>query len=209
MTALKALLPKAKLLLNNEGDLTMKYLVVGLGNPGSEYTRTRHNIGFLVLDALAGASNSVFEPVRHGDLARVKFKGRTLLLLKPNTFMNLSGKAVSYWMQQEKIPLDRVLVITDDLALPYGKLRVKAKGSDGGHNGLGHIQQTLGTPRYPRLRFGIGAEFMKGAQVNYVLSSWSDEEEKAMDERLERCGKLVQSFATIGLERTMNQFNNT
>lgn len=187
----------------------MKYLVVGLGNPGAEYERTRHNIGFLVLDALAGASNSVFEPVRHGHLATVKHRGRTLLLLKPNTFMNLSGKAVAYWMQQEKIPLDRLLIITDDLALPFGKLRVKPKGSDGGHNGLAHIQQTLGTPRYPRLRFGIGAEFSKGSQVNYVLSSWEKPEEDAMEERLDRCGKLVQSFAGIGLERTMNQFNNT
>ena len=187
----------------------MKYLIVGLGNPGAEYHRTRHNIGFMVLDALAGASNAVYDPVRHGEMATVKHRGRTLLLLKPNTFMNLSGKAVAYWMQQEKIPLDRLLIITDDLALPYGKLRLKPKGSDGGHNGLKHIQATLGTPCYPRLRFGIGAEFMKGKQVNYVLSPWNDEEESAMDERLKRCSELVGAFATIGLERTMNQFNNT
>lgn len=187
----------------------MKYLIVGLGNPGEDYAGTRHNIGFEVLDALAKASNAVFEPVRHGFQAQIKFRGRTLVLQKPNTFMNLSGKAVAYWMQQEKIPLDRLLVITDDLALPFGKLRLKGSGSDGGHNGLKHIQSTLGTTRYPRLRFGIGSEFNKGKQVNYVLSPWHAEENELLPERMERCSQLVQSFSVVGLERTMNQFNNT
>lgn len=187
----------------------MKYLFVGLGNPGEQYLRTRHNIGFIVLDALAGVSNTVFEPVRHGDMAVTKHKGRTLLMLKPNTFMNLSGKAVAYWMQQEKIPLDRLLIITDDLALPFGKLRLKPKGSDGGHNGLKHIQATLSTAGYPRLRFGIGSEYSKGRQVDYVLGEWNAEEEQLLKERLDRCVSLMQSFAAIGLERTMNHFNNT
>lgn len=187
----------------------MKYLIVGLGNPGSEYEETRHNIGFKALDALAKASNVLFTPVKHGELATVKHKGRTLLLLKPSTFMNLSGKAVAYWMQKEKIPLDRLFVITDDLALPFGTIRLRAKGSDGGHNGLKHIQETLGTNKYPRYRFGIGDEFSKGHQVNYVLSPWSEQENKALPERLERSCELIKSFATIGLERSMNLFNNT
>lgn len=187
----------------------MKYLIVGLGNPGSEYEETRHNIGFKAVDALAKASTVLFTPVKHGDLATVKHKGRTVLLLKPSTFMNLSGKAVAYWMQKEKIPLDRLLVITDDLALPFGTIRVRAKGSDGGHNGLKSIQETLGTNKYPRYRFGIGDEFSKGHQVNYVLSPWSEQENKALPERLERSCELIKSFTTLGLDRTMNLFNNT
>ena len=187
----------------------MKYLIVGLGNPGAKYDNTRHNIGFKVLDALAGASNAVVEPERHGDDALIRHKGKTLKLLKPSTYMNLSGKAVSYWMQQEKVPLDRLLIITDDIALPFGTIRLKGKGSDGGHNGLKDIQQRLGTKKYPRFRFGVGADFKKGRQVDYVLGEWNEEEENLMSERLDRSSELVLSYVHIGLERTMNFFNNT
>jgi PTH1 family peptidyl-tRNA hydrolase len=187
----------------------MKFLIVGLGNPGSEYEDTRHNIGFKVVDTIARNGESSFEVARHGEVSTVRFKGRTLLLLKPSTYMNLSGKAVRYWMDSEKIPIERVLVITDDLALPFGTLRIRAKGSGGGHNGLGNIETVLGTSKYPRLRFGIGSEFQRGQQVDYVLGAWAHEETAALTERLERCEKAVQSFASIGLERTMNHFNNT
>ena len=187
----------------------MKFLIVGLGNPGSEYEDTRHNIGFKVVDTIARNGESSFEVSRHGEVSTVRFKGRTLILLKPSTYMNLSGKAVRYWMESEKIPLDRVLIITDDLALPFGTLRMRAKGSGGGHNGLGNIENILNTSKYPRLRFGIGNDFHKGQQVDYVLGKWTSEEEDALAERLTRCEKAVQSFAAIGLERTMNHFNNT
>ena len=187
----------------------MKYLVVGLGNPGAEYEGTRHNIGFKVVDSLAQRLSGTFETGRLGEVSTVRFKGRHILLLKPSTFMNLSGKAVRYWMDAEKIPLERVLIITDDLALPFGTLRMRAKGSGGGHNGLGNIEAILSTSKYPRLRFGIGADFHKGQQVDYVLGKWTAEESDALTERLERCEKAVQSFASIGLERTMNHFNNT
>ena len=186
----------------------MKYLIVGLGNPGNQYSDTRHNIGFKTLDALASASNVVFTPARYGDTALVKHKGRSLFLLKPSTFMNLSGKAVRYWMQQEKIPVDRILIITDDISLPFGKLRIRAKGSDGGHNGLKSIQAEIGGNQYPRLRFGVGNEFHPGQQTNYVLSPWNDDESIALDERLKIMSEAILSFATIGLERTMNFFNN-
>ena len=156
----------------------MKYLIVGLGNIGPEYQNTRHNIGFKVLDAFAKASNTVFEDMRYGAVATVKLKGRTLILLKPNTYMNLSGKAVSYWMQKEKIELSNLFVVVDDLALPFGTIRLRGKGSDGGHNGLKSINQLLGTQDYTRLRFGIGNEFPKGKQVDYVLGEWSSEEEE-------------------------------
>lgn len=187
----------------------MKYLIVGLGNPGAKYENTRHNIGFKVLDALAEASNTVFEPVKHGDMAEVKHKGRILKLLKPNTFMNLSGKAVAYWMQQEKINLDHLLIITDDIALPFGTIRLKHKGSDGGHNGLKDIQARLGTSKYHRFRFGVGSDFQKGRQVDYVLGEWNEDENSRMKERLDRSKELVESYAAIGIERTMNFFNNT
>lgn len=186
----------------------MKYLVVGLGNPGEKYENTRHNIGFKVLDALAGASNISFETDRLGELATVSFKGRKLILLKPNTFMNLSGKAVNYWMQQEKIPLDRLLVVTDDIALPFGKLRMKGKGSDGGHNGLKDIQAVLNTSQYTRLRFGVGNDFYKGQQADYVLGEWSSEEKEALPERIEMCHNFIEGFVTIGLQRTMSAYNN-
>jgi PTH1 family peptidyl-tRNA hydrolase len=185
----------------------MKFLIVGLGNIGSEYAETRHNIGFKVLDALAGASNLFFKTDRYGDVCELKHKGKTFILLKPSTYMNLSGNAVRYWMQQEKIALENVMVITDDLALPFGKLRMRGQGSDGGHNGLKHIQQILQTANYPRLRFGISAEFGKGQQVDYVLGEWNDDEKKTLQEHIERAGKAVLSFGHIGLARTMNEFN--
>ncbi|MBT3648047.1 MAG: aminoacyl-tRNA hydrolase [Flavobacteriales bacterium] len=187
----------------------MKYLIVGLGNPGEEYSNTRHNIGFKALDALASASNVVFSPGRYADTAEIKHKGRTLILVKPMTFMNLSGKAVNYWMQKEKIPVERILVITDDLALPFGKIRIRAKGSDGGHNGLKNIQEILGINAYPRMRFGVGDDFSKGQQVNYVLAEWSEEERGTLQERLKKVSEAVLSFPAIGLERTMNFFNNS
>lgn len=185
----------------------MKYLIVGLGNIGSDYENTRHNIGFNTLDAFAKASNVVFEPNRLADTATVKHKGRVLLLIKPTTYMNLSGKAVNYWMQAEKIPLERVLIITDDIALPFGSLRLKGKGSDGGHNGLKNINEILGTQNYARLRFGVGSEFSKGSQVQYVLGEWDEEEAKALPERLEKCAQIITSFTTNSLARVMSDFN--
>lgn len=176
----------------------MKYLIVGLGNIGPEYQNTRHNIGFKVLDAFAKASNTVFEDMRYGAVATVKLKGRTLILLKPNTYMNLSGKAVSYWMQKEKIELSNLFVVVDDLALPFGTIRLRGKGSDGGHNGLKSINQLLGTQDYARLRFGIGNEFPKGKQVDYVLGEWSSEEEERLPVMLKHCGEVIENFIFIG-----------
>lgn len=185
----------------------MKYLIVGLGNIGSEYANTRHNIGFKILDALAGASNIVFKTDRYADVATLKHKGKTFILVKPSTYMNLSGNAVRYWMQQEKVPLEHVLVLTDDLALPLGKLRLRGQGSDGGHNGLKHINEVLQTQQYARLRFGISAEFAKGKQVDYVLGSWTEEELKTLPASIEEACKAILSFAHVGLAKTMNQFN--
>ena len=185
----------------------MKYLIVGLGNIGPEYQDTRHNIGFNVLDAFAKASNAVFEDMRYGAVCEMKLKGRTLVLLKPNTYMNLSGKAVSYWMQKENIPLENVLIVVDDLALPFGTLRLKGKGSDAGHNGLKHIAATLGTQNYARLRFGIGNDFPRGGQIDYVLGHFTDEDWKTMNERLETAGEIIKSFCLAGIDITMNQFN--
>lgn len=187
----------------------MKYLIVGLGNIGPEYHNTRHNIGFTILDALAGASNIFFSSKRYGWHGLVKHKGRQLILIKPSTYVNLSGNAVNYWLQNEKIPIENLLVVLDDLALPFGTLRLKAKGSDGGHNGLKHINQVLGNANYARLRFGIGDEFGKGQQVDYVLGDWSKEESKGLPERADRAVEIIKSFATIGLARTMNEYNNT
>lgn len=187
---------------------SMKFLIVGLGNPGMKYENTRHNIGFKVLDSFVKDFDIIFETLKLGDVAKVKYKGRTLVLLKPNTFMNLSGKAVNYYMQQEKIAIENVLIVTDDIAIPYGKLRMKGKGSDGGHNGLKHIAQTLGTVNYARLRFGVGNEFMKGQQVDYVLGEWDKEEEGALQERMDICHNFIKDFSTIGLARTMSNWNN-
>ena len=186
----------------------MKYLIVGLGNPGPKYAETRHNIGFKVLDKFAEVTKAEFEVDKLGDIAKAKFKGRTLVLLKPSTFMNLSGKALNYWMQHEKIPIERVLIITDDLALPFGKLRMKPKGSDGGHNGLKDIIATINGAKFPRLRFGVGNEFTKGRQVDYVLGEWSNEERETLAERMDIAVEFIKSFATIGIERSMNQWNN-
>tara|TARA_R110002050_G_scaffold195593_1_gene330415 strand:+ start:4679 stop:5242 length:564 start_codon:yes stop_codon:yes gene_type:complete len=186
----------------------MKYLVFGLGNIGSEYSETRHNIGFKILDELASSSSIFFESDKLASKATLKHKGRQIILLKPSTYMNLSGKAVNYWMQKEKVPLERVLILADDIALPFGKLRLRGKGSDGGHNGLKNINLILGQSNYARLRFGVGSDFNPGSQVNYVLGEWSKEENLALKERLSVCGDLVKSFATLGLGQTMTQFNN-
>lgn len=185
----------------------MKYLIAGLGNIGSEYSNTRHNIGFMVLDALAKASNISFNDARYGSVAEVKHKGRTFILLKPSTYMNLSGKAISYWLQKEKIPLENLLVIVDDIALPLCTLRLRAAGSDGGHNGLKSIDEILGTKDYARLRFGIGGDFPKGYQVDYVLGEWTSEESKQLPESMKAAFDIIFSFGTIGIERTMNFFN--
>ena len=185
----------------------MKYLIVGLGNIGAEYADTRHNAGFDVLDALAGASNISFAAARYGAVAELKYKGRTLVLLKPSTYMNLSGKAVRYWMDAEKIAPENLLVISDDIALPFGTLRMRTKGSSGGHNGLNNISELLGREDYARIRFGIGGNFARGQQIDYVLGTWTDEERKLLPERLKVFGDAVLSFAAIGAERTMNLFN--
>lgn len=185
----------------------MNYLIVGLGNIGSEYAATRHNIGFRVLDALAQASNLVFEDKRYGFITTLRVKNQTLFLLKPSTYMNLSGKAVRYWMEQEKIPIEKVLIISDDIALPFGQLRMRKKGSDGGHNGLKNITELLGREDYARMRFGIGGDFPKGHQVDYVLGEWSADEEAAMAERLKVFSQAILSFVMVGADMTMNTFN--
>ncbi len=185
----------------------MKYLIVGLGNIGAEYAETRHNIGFKVLDALAEASNISFTTGRYGDVAELRYKGRTLILLKPSTYMNLSGKAVRYWLDQEKIPRENLLVVVDDIALPFGTFRMRTKGSAGGHNGLKNITECLGSEEYTRIRFGIGGNFPRGHQVDYVLGQWTDEEEREMAERLKYFDDAILSFVAIGPERTMNLFN--
>lgn len=186
----------------------MKYLIIGLGNPGAEYELTRHNIGFLILDRFAEKEKAKFTTQRLADKTEVKFKGRQLHLIKPNTFMNLSGKAVNYWINELKIPRENVLVLVDDLALPLGSLRLRGKGSAAGHNGLTNIEETLGTQQYSRLRFGIGNNFSKGGQVDFVLSSFSGEEFKAIVPLMDKAIEMVQSFATAGLERTMSGFND-
>lgn len=186
----------------------MKYLIAGLGNIGRAYENTRHNIGFMVLDALAGASNTVFEDKRYGAVAEMKLKNKQLLLLKPSTYMNLSGNAIRYWMQKEKIPMENLLVVVDDVALPFGSLRLKAKGSDAGHNGLGHIQTTFATTQYSRLRFGIGNDYPPGGQVDYVLGEFTPEEQKLLPERLEKASEIIKSFCLAGVQITMNQYNN-
>jgi PTH1 family peptidyl-tRNA hydrolase len=185
----------------------MKYLIVGLGNIGDEYKDTRHNIGFAVLDAIAQASNISFTDRRYGAVCQVRYKGRDLILLKPSTFMNLSGNAVSYWLKKENVPIENLLVIVDDLALPLGSIRMRPKGSDGGHNGLAHISNVLSTNEYPRIRIGIGNSFRKGTQINYVLGTWSPEEKKFMEERSSIVIEMIKSFAYAGVELTMTAFN--
>ena len=185
-----------------------KFLIVGLGNIGDEYENTRHNIGFTILDTIAKENNLKFTIDRLASVAEYKFKGKTLVLIKPSTYMNLSGKAVNYWLQTEKISKENLIVITDDLALPFGSLRMKGKGSDGGHNGLKNIQETLNTSDYVRLRFGVGNEFSKGKQIDYVLGKWDNEEAKNLEPRIKLATEMIQGFATIGLQRTMSAYNN-
>jgi len=185
----------------------MSYLIVGLGNIGWEYADTRHNIGFMVLDAWAQASNLIFTSQRYGSVTECRFKGKKMVLLKPSTYMNLSGKAVNYWMQAEGIPIENVLVIVDDLSLPLGTLRMRKQGSDGGHNGLKDIGETLGTTSYTRLRLGIGANFSKGRQIDYVLGTWDDDEKIILPEVLKKAADAAKSFALSGPDRTMNLFN--
>lgn len=184
-----------------------KFLIVGLGNIGVKYENTRHNIGFQILNEIASKEEISFESKKLGSVSKFRFKGKTFVLLKPSTFMNLSGKSVKYWLTKEKIPLENLLVICDDLNLNFGAIRVKAKGSDGGHNGLKDINTILQTQQYARFRFGVGSEFSKGRQSDFVLGEWDLEESKLIPERLEVASKLIKSFGTAGLNNTMNTFN--
>ncbi len=188
-------------------DLMKKFLIVGLGNIGEKYEETRHNIGFKILDELALNEKITFESEKLGSISKFRFKGRTFILLKPSTYMNLSGKAVKYWLTKENIPLENLLVICDDLNLDFGAIRLKAKGSDGGHNGLKDINAVLQTQQYARFRFGVGAEFSKGRQVDYVLGKWDTDEIKQLPERLDKSIQLIKSFGTAGINITMNTFN--
>lgn len=186
----------------------MKYLIVGLGNIGTDYHHTRHNIGFDVVDALAAKHNVAFNSDRLADVANIKWKGKMLLTIKPTTYMNLSGKAVKYWMDKEKIPLENVMVIVDELALPLSAIRIRPGGSDAGHNGLKSIQESLATNQYPRLRFGIGNDFPKGRQIDFVLGKWTKQEEPVVLQKIDKCAEIIESFVTAGLPRTMNNYNN-
>ncbi len=188
-------------------DPMKKYLIIGLGNIGEKYTDTRHNIGFRILDYLAKEEGVSFSSDKLGDITSFRFKGRTFVLLKPSTYMNLSGKAVKYWMTKEKITVDNILVVTDDLNIDFGTIRLKTKGSDGGHNGLKDIQEKLNTTKYARFRFGVGANYSKGRQVDFVLSEWSKDEESQLIERLPIAAKLITSFGTAGIANTMSEFN--
>ena len=192
----------------NQTEHPLKYLITGLGNIGEEYKNTRHNIGFNVLDAFAKSQDATFTSSRYADMAKIKFKGRIIILIKPTTFMNLSGNSVRYWMQKENIPLENLLVICDDLALSLGTLRMKGKGGDGGHNGLINIIEQIGTTNFTRLRFGIGDNFPKGKQINYVLGKWTKEEEPLLPSRIEIAIEMIKSFTALGSEKTMTAFNN-
>lgn len=184
-----------------------KFLIVGLGNPGAEYEHTRHNVGFDVVDAFVAKLGGSFSTQRLADVAEVKSKGRIFVCIKPSTFMNLSGRAVKYWMDKEKIAIPQLLVVVDDLALPMSKLRLRGKGSDAGHNGLKDIQKFLGSNKYPRLRFGMGHDFSRGSQINFVLSRWDKEEVPIVRKKIEKCVDVIQDWAFIGIERTMNIVN--
>lgn len=190
-----------------EKDNMKKYLIVGLGNIGEKYENTRHNIGFKILNHYATSNNFTFKTDKLGDIAYHKIKGRTLVFLKPSTYMNLSGKAIKYWMNKEKIPLDNLLVVTDDLNLSFGAIRLKSKGSDGGHNGLKDTQEKLQTTKYNRFRFGISSDFSEGRQVDYVLGNWSEEENDSLKERLKISNQIIESFVLSGLKNTMNDYN--
>ncbi len=184
-----------------------KFLIVGLGNIGNKYFDTRHNIGFKFLDELALKEEAIFEAKKLGSLAKFRFKGRTFFLLKPSTYMNLSGKSVKYWLVKEKIPIENLMIICDDINLPFGSIRIKTKGSDGGHNGLIDIISSLQTQKFNRFRFGVGSDFSKGRQSDYVLGKWSDDELKLLPERLKKAGEVIKSFGTAGINNTMNSFN--
>jgi PTH1 family peptidyl-tRNA hydrolase len=186
----------------------LKYLVAGLGNIGNEYQDTRHNIGFNILDALAGASGFTFTDGRHGSIAEYRYKGCMFLMLKPSTYVNLSGKAVNYWLQKESIELSNLLVIADDIALPFGTIRLRPRGGDGGHNGLASIIQILATQEFARLRFGIGGDFPYGMQVDYVLGKWSRDEFLQLPDKIAVCHEIIRSFGTTGIDKTMNAYNN-
>jgi len=186
----------------------MKYLIAGLGNIGDEYANTRHNIGFVILDAMAQEFKTSFEVGRHASIAKVRFKGRSFILIKPTSYMNLSGKAVKYWMNKEKIQPQNLLTVLDDIALPIGTLRMKMKGGDGGHNGLISIIEHIGTDVFPRLRVGIGDDFARGYQSDYVLGKWTKAEEKIMIQKVETAVQMIKSFGTIGIELTMTTYNN-
>jgi len=187
----------------------MKYLIVGLGNIGEEYSETRHNIGFQILDSLAEAYDTSFKQKRLASICEIKYKSRIFVLIKPSTFVNRSGKAVNYWLKKTKVPIENLLIVLDDISLPFGTIRLKTKGGDAGHNGLIDISLNLGHENYPRLRFGIGNDFSYGAQVDHVLGEWTGEELKKIPERVEKVGEVIKSFGTIGIGRTMNVFNNT
>ncbi len=188
-------------------DKDMKYLITGLGNMGAEYDLTRHNIGFEVLDYIAELKNASWDYEKKGDIARIRHAGRQLILLKPSTYVNLSGNAVRYWLQKEKIPLDRLLVVVDDLNLPFGKLRLRPHGSHGGHNGLKNIQSVLNTEKYARLRMGIGSDFHSGRQINFVLGKWTAQERKELDDIIPLAWEIIAAYCKIGIERTMNKYN--
>jgi len=188
-------------------DPMKKYLIAGLGNIGAEYVNTRHNIGFKILEHLARQEGLNFETAKLGAVTEYKIKGRTLILLKPNTYMNLSGKAIKYWLEKENIPRENLLVVTDDLNIPFGTIRIKPRGTDGGHNGLKSIQQLLGNSDYPRFRFGISDEFKKGQQISYVLGEWGDDEKAKLPERLDKAVEAIRSFTLAGLADTMSSFN--
>ena len=201
------ILNKNKQSFKKDETIMKKFLIIGLGKFGEKYQNTRHNIGFKILDFFASKENIVFETVKLADRADYKLKGRTFIFLKPNTYMNLSGKAVKYWLDKEKIPIENLLIITDDLNLPFGTVRLKTKGSDGGHNGLKDIQEKLNTSKYNRFRFGISDDFGKGRQIDYVLGQWSDEENKKLEERLSKSVEIIKSFGLSGMNNTMNGFN--
>lgn len=205
---LKSFFTKQSIIIE-ERDPMKKFLIVGLGNIGEEYTETRHNIGFKILDEVAKTNDFTFETAKLGDIGSYKVKGRTIICLKPSTYMNRSGKALKYWMDKENIPQCNVLVITDDINLPFGTIRIKTKGSNGGHNGLKDVELFLQTIQYNRYRFGVGSDFGKGRQVEYVLGQWNSDEQALLPERLKKSTEIVNSFALAGIARTMNQFNNS
>ena len=205
---IKSLFSKQNI-IPEEKDPLKKFLIVGLGNIGDEYAETRHNIGFKILDEVAKTNDFTFETVKLGDIGSYKIKGRTIICLKPSTYMNRSGKALKYWMDKENIPQSNVLVITDDINLPFGTIRIKTKGSNGGHNGLKDVEFFLQTILYNRYRFGVGADFGQGRQVEYVLGQWNDEEKALLPERLKKSTEIINSFALAGIARTMNQYNNS